>query len=276
MTHPATRSGTLASRTAPWARGAGWLMDGVRAFAADRAVWTGIGVILLAGSLLLQVALPVLGTVIVFLLSPLLVGGLMLALAERGSGRALQWRDLLRAFSGSPVGALVAIGAVSLLLNVLALLFMLAFVNRVAGLETLTQLAQNADMLRSAMDLTYALGLLVGLLVYVGLLVPITMLVWFAPALVVLEGEGALAAMKHSFIGCARNLGPYLVYGLVGLLLLPLLLVLPVVVVAVTGSPSLWPVLLASLASMLLAFLVAVPVGLASIHSAYRDIFHRA
>jgi hypothetical protein len=274
MSNP--RSGALASRTAPWARGAGWLMDGVRAFAADSAVWIGIGVLLLAGSLLLQIGLPVIGTLIVFLLSPMLVGGLMLALAERGNGRALQLRDLLRAFSGPHLAALAAVGGISLLLNVLAFVCMLVFVDRVAGLQTLTQLAQNTDMLRSAMDLTYALGLLVGLLVYVALLVPITMLVWFAPALVVLEGEGALAAMKHSFVGCSRNLGPYVVYGLLGLLLLPLLLVLPVVVIAVTGSPSLWPVLLASLASLLLAFLVAVPVGLASIHSAYRDIFHRA
>lgn len=276
MTDSLNRSGMLAARRAPWGRGAGWVADGFRAFAADAGAWIGIGLLMLVGSLLLQVGLPVIGTVIVFLLSPLLVGGLMQALDERGSGRALQVRDLLRAFSGSHVGALVRIGGVSLLLNIVAFVLMLFFVDRVAGVQALTSLAQNPDMLRSALDLTYALGLLVGLLIYVGLLVPITMLVWFAPALVVLEGESAGTAMKHSFVGCMRNMGPYIVYGLVGLLFLPLMLVLPVAAIAATGSPSLLPVLLAVLVNVFVAFLVALPVGLASIHAAYRDIFHRA
>lgn len=247
-------AGVLASRTAPLARGAGWVTDGFRGFAADPGAWLGISILMVVLSLLVQGLLPVLGTVIVFLLSPVLVGGLMQAMAERDGGRALRVGDLLRAFSGPHVGALVRIGAVSLLLNVLAFSLMLAFVDYVAVLDVLTKLAQNEDMLRAASDLTYALGLLTGALLYIALLIPITMLVWFAPALVVLEGEGALPAMKHSFVGCARNFMPYLVYGLVGLVLFPLVLVF----------------------TFGLGFLVLVPVGLVSIHVAYRDIFHRA
>lgn len=275
MTQAGNQAGVLASRAAPWARGAGWIMEGIRAFTADWFPWLVISLLMLAGSLFLQVGLPVLGTLLVFLLSPVVVAGLMLAMAERQGGRPLLVRDMWRALAGPNLGALLAVGAVSLLLNIAALTVMLVFVDRIAGIQTLTSLAQSEDMLRKAADLTYALGLLTGVLVYVALLMPITMLVWFAPALVVLEGEGALAAMKHSFIGCVRNFMPFLLYGLVGLLLLPLLMVLPAAVILLAGTQDLMPMIIALAVTSIAGFAVTVPVGLASIFVAYRDIFHR-
>lgn len=246
------KTGTLASRTAPWGRGAAWIADGFRAFAADWGVWLVITVVLISISTVLQFV-PLVGAIAVFLLMPIFLGGLMRSVDAHRRGKPLEVAGLFAAFHGPATGELVKVGLVSLLLNLLALVFTIAFVLVFAGADFLTRLAQSEDMLAAGAELTFGIGLLIGLLIYVALLIPITMLVWFAPALIALEGESANSAMRHSFVGCLRNFGPYLVYGLVGLLLFPLLAIMTLGV----------------------GILVLVPVGIASIHAAYQDIFHR-
>ncbi len=48
----------------------------------------------------------------------------------------------------------------------------------------------------------------------------IAMANWFAPALIVLNGAKAIAAMTTSLRACVRNWLPFLVYGLIGVLIL--------------------------------------------------------
>lgn len=246
-------AGPLASRTAPASRGVGWIADGFRHFRDDWLAWVLATLVLTAISLFLQVLVPVLGTIALHLLTPVFLGGLMQGLADSARGHRFAAGDLFRAFSGPHLGQLVLVGFVWLLLHLVALVAAGTVFVMFAGAGFLTSLAQSESMLAAAVALTSAIGLLLALLVYVALLLPIAMLAWFAPALVVLEGEGAFSAMRHSFVGCLRNFLPFLVYGLVGLLLFPLLLAL----------------------TLGLGFVVLVPVGLASIHSAYKDIFHR-
>jgi uncharacterized membrane protein len=76
------------------------------------------------------------------------------------------------------------------------------------------------------------------------------MAVWFAPALVVLRGIEPLDAMRLSFNGCLRNFVPFLVYGLVGLLL------------AIVATIPL-----------MLGWLVLGPVTIASLYTSYCDIY---
>jgi len=74
---------------------------------------------------------------------------------------------------------------------------------------------------------------------------------WYAPALVMLEDRTAVSAMKESFSGCARNMVPFLVYGI---------------------------------CAMLLAFVAMIPFGLgliafvptltASIYASYKDVYY--
>lgn len=253
MTDKPIPAGPLASRTAPASRGIEWLFDGFRHFRADWSSWLAASIILTLISILVTVLVPVLGSIVLFLFTPVLLGGLMQGLAGTERGRHFAVSDLFVAFSGPHTGQLVLIGLVWLLLNTAAMVVSFVLLVLFAGLDFLTHLAQSEDMLAAARALTLGIGLLLALLVYVALLIPITMLVWFAPALVVIEGEEAFAAMKHSFVGCLRNFMPYLLYGLVGLIVFPLLLVLTF------GFGS----------------LLLVPVGLASIYSAYKDIFHR-
>ena len=62
-----------------------------------------------------------------------------------------------------------------------------------------------------------SLGALLVLLVCALLVVPLLMAFWFAPALIVLRGDEPVAAMTTSFRACLRNMSPFLVYGVLGL-----------------------------------------------------------
>ncbi|MFZ5723862.1 MAG: BPSS1780 family membrane protein [Pseudomonadota bacterium] len=243
----------LVSRSAPAARGIGWIADGFHSFVTDWPAWLVIASLSLLGSAL-QLLLPILGTIAVFLCTPVFIGGLMQGLAvERNGGRRLAVADMFSQFSTPALRPLLLIGITWLALVLLSLLAVVGFVTVTSFADVLTQHAQSLEMLVAARDLTFGISLLIGVLIFVALMMPVTMLVWFAPALVVLEGESAGSAMKHSFVGCLRNFMPYLAYGLVGLLVFPLLV----------------------LCTLGLGVLVLLPVGLASIHAAYRDIFHR-
>ena len=62
-------------------------------------------------------------------------------------------------------------------------------------------------------------SILLGALLSLGLMVPLAMAIWYAPALVILNDIPAAEAMKLSFKGCLRNMVPFLVYGVVGIIL---------------------------------------------------------
>jgi uncharacterized membrane protein len=73
---------------------------------------------------------------------------------------------------------------------------------------------------------------------------------WFAPPLVLFHAQGPVEAMKNSFLGCVKNIPPFLIYSLV------------VLVFALLASIPLG-----------LGWLVFGPVMVASLYASYRDIF---
>ena len=95
-----------------------------------------------------------------------------------------------------------------------------------------------------------ASGVLLAVLIALALMLPLYMAMWFAPALVVFHELGAVDAMKASFAGCLKNVVPFVLYGLVGL-------VLGIVASIPFG----------------LGWLVLGPVAIASVYVGYRDIY---
>jgi uncharacterized membrane protein len=93
-------------------------------------------------------------------------------------------------------------------------------------------------------------AVLLGILFFLLLLLPLIMAIWFAPALVMLGGLSPGAALKASFLGCLRNVVPFLVYGAIG------------IVLAIVASIPFG-----------LGWLVLGPVTIASIYSSYCDVF---
>jgi len=87
-------------------------------------------------------------------------------------------------------------------------------------------------------------------LIALALMVPVVMAVWFAPPLAVFNELGAFDALKASFVGCLKNIVPFLIYGLI-LLGFAVLASIP----------------------LCLGWLVLGPVIGASIYTSYRDIY---
>src|SRR5204863_6658145 len=98
--------------------------------------------------------------------------------------------------------------------------------------------------------LAAAASIVLAMLLMMALLLPLVMATWFAPALIVFNELGAPAAMKASFIGCLKNMLPFLLYGVILL-----------AAAAVASVP------------FGLGWLILGPVMFASIYTAYRDIY---
>jgi len=98
-------------------------------------------------------------------------------------------------------------------------------------------------------------GLALGSLLFIflltlALMIPLLMALWFAPALVVFGGMKPVDALKASFDGCLKNMGPFLIYGIVAFILL-----------------------IVAMLPLALGLLVLVPVMTSSIYISYIDIY---
>jgi uncharacterized membrane protein len=81
----------------------------------------------------------------------------------------------------------------------------------------------------------------------------------------VFNGLPALEAMRCSFVACLKNLVPFLVYGLVGLVLSVLLVLVIGIFAAVTRGLGL---------VLIIVFMFSiVPIILGTIYAGYRDIY---
>jgi len=87
-------------------------------------------------------------------------------------------------------------------------------------------------------------------LVIMALFIPVVMTIWFAPALIMLADKGVFESLKLSFIGCLKNILPFLIYGIVAFILL-IIAMIPV------G----------------LGLLIMVPVLMAAMYISYKDIY---
>lgn len=236
-------------------RGWQWVMDGFILFRKYPAMW--MALTLAFGLLwLVSFVVPLLGPLLFNLFTPALFAGLMVGCRAIDNGGPLEISHLFAGFRQN-AAPLVTIGGVYLVGTILVVGITLL----VAGGSMLPQMLSKAgtdiETLRAAVR-SLALALAVGGLVYL----PLLMVVWFAPLLVVFEGLPPVVAMKLSFIACARNTLPFLVYGLV-ILALWFVLSLP----AAMGRMG-----------ALLGLLVlgaSIPVLICSVYASYKDIFPR-
>jgi hypothetical protein len=181
-------------------------------------------------------------SILVYLVSPIFYGGLMIGCRAIDSGAPLEIRHLFAGFREN-TQALAMIGG-------LQLLGMLAIAVVVGGIG-FAMMGQQTSLDVAALNLSPAM--MIVMLLGVALTLPIAMAIWFAPALVALDRIGALAAMKMSFRACLLNLLAFTSYSLV-------LLLLMVLVAATFG----------------LGFVVVIPVVIASVYASYLDIFPTA
>jgi hypothetical protein len=181
-----------------------WIAEGFRLFRRSPLNWMMLSAIWLLVAFAL-VAIPTLGQLILYLLTPALGGGLLLGCRALEQGGRLLPNHLVAGLQ-SHAAPLVTVGGVYLIGNVLAFG---AFMALGGGKIIAAALQRSSDPGAPPPNLP------TDPLLAVFLLLPLFMAVIFAPALVVFRGVPAVDAMKTSFLACWRNLLPVLLFATV-------------------------------------------------------------
>lgn len=232
-------------------RGWGWIQDAWGLF--KQAPWAWIGALLLFYLIVIVVSLvPLIGGLATTVLGPMFTAGLMLGAQAQDRGEGFGVGQLFAGFSVRP-GPLALVGVVYLGLALLiGLVIGLLFIVMVGGSGMMVpEMAPGTTMTPEQFE-AMAAGPQFMLPVLIALLlgIPLAMAMFFAPALVALDAVPVMQAFKLSFMGCLRNILPFLVFGLIAFVLL-----------FVGAIP------------FLLGWLVLLPVLTIAVYTAYRDIF---
>ena len=205
---------------------------------------------------------PLLGTLIAALINPALLVGLMLSARQLEQDKSVSVRTLFEAFRGD-YKPLLWLGGLYLLASLAAL--------------SLSVLADGGEFLRFlTSDKTEGGAAAEGAMwlpitfVACGML-PVFMAWWFAPVLVAWHQQTVGKALFFSFMACAINWRPFLVYSLALIVVAGILPGLALGVLGVLLPASLAPLL--GTATLFAAAGVLAPTIFASFYVAYRDIF---
>ncbi len=227
-------------------RGWAWIASAWDLFKRQPGLWIGIWV-LMAVIFMAAAFIPFLGSLLTMLFWPVFMAGIAVGCAALDEGKELELGHLFAGFR-ERVGPLIGVGALYLGAVVIITLAMVL----VAGAGMFAVIGFGGGDNPAAAAAAGGVTVLLAVLVMLALMLPVIMAIWFAPTLVVFQQMGPLDAMKMSFFGSLKNILPFLVYGLVGLGLA-----------------------VAATIPLLLGWLVLGPVVLASVYTAYRDIYFK-
>jgi uncharacterized membrane protein len=233
----------------PAGRGVDWWGSAWRLFTAAPVAWLLITIVYIAILLVLSF-IPLLGQLVVSLLHPVFLGGIMLGCRDQDRGGTLAVQHLFAGFN-EKLGPLVVVALLYLVGWLIVACLTLAIAFAALGGTALAALVSGDPMIMGT-ELFATMGLSAALVFLVALLfaVPLLMAFWFAPPLVVLRGDAPFAAMKTSFRACLRNIPPFLIYGLLGIVFIVLACI-----------------------PLFLGLIVLIPVGIATVYTSYKDIF---
>jgi uncharacterized membrane protein len=217
-------------------RGWAWLVEGWNLFKQHPGIWILNLILFMVISIVVQIV-PFVGGLASALLSPVLLGGMMLGAHAVHMGEPLEVAHLFAGFK-ERAGPLVVVG----LLYLLGIVAIVVVIGAVVGVSFIG-LGRAPQMALGTIVLAVLLGVL--------LVCPLMMAYYYAPALVAVGHRGAFDAMKMSFRACLKNIMAGLVY------------FLALVAAAIVATIPLG-----------LGWFILGPVTIASVYAAYRDIFY--
>jgi hypothetical protein len=210
-------------------RGAGWLIDGFAYFRKAPGQWLVVCVV----GFLIMIGLGFIPVIGLFsgILAPVWSAGLLLGCKDLEEGKALRVQHLFAGF-GDKLLPLVLSGVLVSCLSIAIVTVILGpvFFAMLTGTESET--LANADVP----------GLLIRILLIFLLMIPVYAASWFSPALIMLGNIGVMDALKFSLSAGLRNLLPFLVYSLMGFVLM-----IPVILTLGFGMLVVGPMIFASI-----------------------------
>lgn len=233
------QNNTLQIRQVPVGNAWAWIASGFQLFKANPAMWIILLVIYLA--IMIPVSLlPVVGSVISTLLAPVFAAGMMWGCRAVVRNQDLEINHLFEGFKHN-TAQLISIGGIYMV----SLLVIAVFVVLALDRDTIDLLVKGKDLSPEQAD-----GMLLPILVALLFIMPILMAYWFAPVLAGLHNLSAMDAMKLSFFACLKNVLPFLLYGLIFMVLL-------VIAIIPFG----------------IGLLVVIPMMMTSLYTSYADVF---
>jgi hypothetical protein len=231
---PTQPSVTPSIRTVDVNRSIEWLTGGFRMFSKVPGSWIVVALVLIIGGAMVSFILPqIISGPLTTILGIVAVGALMRSCKSLDDGLDIAV-GAQEAASSTPLWVLGAIAA--------AMSFALALLTLLLGLSSV------AAVMLSPSSMFHMIGF--SALILFACSVLMGMALWLAPALVVLKGVNPVEAIKLSLLASLKNIVPYIVYGLLAMLLC--------IVAAIPFG---------------LGLLVAIPMLICSAYFAYKDIF---
>ncbi|NOT15192.1 MAG: hypothetical protein HOP21_06375 [Methylotenera sp.] len=230
---------TLQIKQVPASNAWGWIMSGFELFKTYPVMWIVLLLIYLAIMIPISM-LPFIGSVASTLLAPVFAAGMMWGCQAISRHQELEINHLFQGFKQN-TSQLITLGAIYMA----SLLVITIFVVLMLDKETIDLLVQGKDL-----NPAQARGIVLPILIALLFALPILMAYWFAPVLTGLHNLSAIESMKLSFEACLKNFIPFLLYGLIFMILL-------IIAIIPFG----------------LGLLIAAPVMMTSLYTSYADIF---
>lgn len=230
--------------------GAGWkwLSQGYAIFKQMPGLWILILLMTIVLNGICRVV-PVVGDIASILISPVLLGGVMMVAHRCFMESDAQFDDLFAGFRHR-LWPLVQVALFYLAGMVIMLILAILMSAALVGIETIKLMGDMINQKPEMLEPAFLMNIMIVVTIVLVVMLPVIMMYYFAPVLVMFHEVDAFSAMKLSFIACCKNGIPFLVYGLLVMLLAML-----------------------SVFTLFLGLLVLVPVIWASTYTAYRDIF---
>jgi uncharacterized membrane protein len=242
-----TATATVEARTVESGRGLVWWTDAWALFMRSALLWVVLGVILIIVFALIGMV-PLLGSLATALLTPVFVASWMVAARKVEGGGTLEVADLFTGFRGDRLTPLLVLGA--LFAGATLIIFLVAGALGAGAMFGLFGMS-GSGMSHSAGSMMSAMGAgFMAVLVFFTFGMLATAALWFAPALVVFRNVPPVEAVMSSLRAVFKNVLPFLVYGVIQLVL------------AVVASIP-----------FALGWLVLLPVMLLTAYVSYRDVF---
>lgn len=236
----------MEARVVDVGRGWQWIAEAFGLFRKAPAIW----IVLMVIYLIIVVAvamIPLIGSIAMALFAPVFTAGFLIGARALEKGGELEIAHLFAGFRHN-TSQLVTAGGIYLVGSILVLGAMF-LIGGAAMFSHMTTTGTTPEMGSGSMTMgtaQFSLPMLFALL----LLTPLMMASWFAPALIVFNNLPAWPAMKTSFFACLRNVIPFLVYGVIMLLLM--------LIAAIPFG---------------LGLLVLLPMFVATMYTSYKDVF---
>ena len=226
------------------AAGMSWIVKAFGLFKDQPLLWFGMSVtfLVIVG---IASSIPLLNILIIPTLF-MFLGGFIKGAAAQSQGAELRFDHLFSAFKShwQPLlilGLLYLVGIIICMIPLFIAMGSMMFSMMTGGMGS--SYGMMNDISLGSIFLGYLLSML--------LIIPLYMALWFAPALVVLHNLEPIAAMKKSFEAGKVNVMPILVYGLISVLLLPILTML----------------------TLGLGVFLILPIMLLTYYTSYRDVW---